>query len=33
LFWLSTYVTSHCLAAVPQSGAKEMFYCAFYYIT
>jgi hypothetical protein len=33
LFWLSSYVTSHCLAVVPQSDAKENFYCTVYYIT
>jgi hypothetical protein len=33
LFWLSSYVTSHCLAVVPQSGAKQNVYCTFYYIT
>jgi hypothetical protein len=31
--WLSSYVTSHCLAVVPQSGVKENFYCTVYYIT
>jgi hypothetical protein len=31
--WLSSYVASHCLAVVPQSGAKQIFYCAVYYIT
>jgi hypothetical protein len=30
LFWLSSYFTSHCLAVVPQSGAKE--HCTVYYI-
>jgi hypothetical protein len=25
LFWLSSYIASHCLAMVPQSGAKENF--------
>jgi len=30
---LSSYVTSHCLAVVPQSGAKQIFYCTVYYIT
>jgi len=33
LFWLSSYVTSHYLAVVPQSGAKEKLYCSVYYIT
>jgi hypothetical protein len=28
LFWLSSYVTSHHLAVVPQSGAKDQFYCS-----
>jgi hypothetical protein len=32
LLWLSSYVTSHYLAVVPQSGAKEQFYCTIYYI-
>ncbi len=27
LFRLSSYVTSHKLAVVPQSGAKDWFYC------
>jgi hypothetical protein len=27
LFWLSSYVASHHLAVVPQSGAKDQFYC------
>jgi hypothetical protein len=27
LFWLSSYVTSHYLAMLPQSGAKDQFYC------
>jgi hypothetical protein len=30
---LSSYVASHCLAVAPQSGAKQFFYCTFYYIT
>jgi hypothetical protein len=30
---LSSYVASHCLAVVPQSGAKEKFNCTVYYIT
>jgi hypothetical protein len=33
MFWLSSYVASHCLAVVPQSGAKQIFYCTVYYIT
>jgi hypothetical protein len=33
LFWFSSYVTSHCLAAAPQSGAKAKFYCTVYYTT
>ncbi len=33
LVWLSSYVTRLCLAVVPQSGAKENFYCTVYYIT
>jgi len=34
LFWLSmSYVTSYCLAVVPQSGAKQKCYCTVYYIT
>ena len=33
LYWLSSYVTSHCLPVVPQSGAKQIFYCTVYYIT
>jgi hypothetical protein len=33
LFWLSSYVTSHHLAVVPQSGAKDQLYCTVYYIT
>ena len=33
LLWLSSNVTSHCLAVVPQSGAKEKFNCTVYYIT
>jgi hypothetical protein len=33
LFWLSSYVTSHCLAVAPQSGTKQIVYCAVYYIT
>jgi hypothetical protein len=33
LFWLSSYVTSHHLVVVPQSGAKDKFYCTVYYIT
>jgi hypothetical protein len=32
LFWLSRYVASHKLAVATQSGAKEQFYCAVYYI-
>ncbi len=27
LFWLSSYVAGHCFAVVPQSGAKQIFYC------
>jgi hypothetical protein len=30
---LSSYVTSHHLAVVPHSGAKDQFYCTAYYIT
>jgi hypothetical protein len=33
LFWLSSYVTSHCLAVAAQSGAKEKNYSTVYYIT
>jgi hypothetical protein len=33
LFWLISYVDSHCLAVVPQSGAKQIFYCTVYFIT
>ncbi len=33
LFWLSSYVASHCFAVAQQSGAKEQFYCTVYYIT
>ncbi len=33
LYWLSSYITSHCWAAAPQSGAKQIFYCTLYYIT
>jgi len=33
LFWLSSYVARHHLAVVPQSGAKDLFYCTVYYIT
>ncbi len=33
LFWLSIYVASHHLAVVPQSGAKDQFYCIVSYIT
>jgi hypothetical protein len=27
LFWWSSYVASHCLAAAPQLGANEQTYC------
>jgi len=30
---LSNYVTIHCLAESPQSGAKQIFYCTIYYKT
>jgi hypothetical protein len=30
---LGSYVASHHLAVVPQSGAKDQFYCTLYYIT
>jgi len=33
LFWLSSYVASLHLAAAPQSGAKDQFYCTDDYIT
>jgi hypothetical protein len=33
LIWLSSYVGSHCLAMVPQSGSKQKNYCTVYYIT
>ncbi len=33
LFWLRSYVASHHLAVVPQSGAKDQFYYTAYYIT
>jgi hypothetical protein len=29
---LSSYVSSHCLAAEPQSGAKQKFYFTVYYV-
>jgi hypothetical protein len=29
---VSSYVPSHCLAVVPQSGAKQIFNCTVYYI-
>jgi hypothetical protein len=32
LLWLSSYVASHHLLAAPQSGAKDLFYSAAYYI-
>ncbi len=32
VFWLSSYVASHYLAVVAQSGAKEKFYSTIYYI-
>jgi hypothetical protein len=32
LFWLSSYVASHCLSVAQQSGAKEKYYCTVYYI-
>jgi hypothetical protein len=32
LFWLSSYVASHCLAVVLQSSAKQYFYFNVYYI-
>jgi hypothetical protein len=33
LFGLSSYVASHHLAVVPQSGAKPFFYCPVHYTT
>jgi hypothetical protein len=33
MFWLSSYVASHHLDVVPQSGAKCQFYCTVYCIT
>jgi len=33
LICLSSNVTSHHLTVVPQSGAKDQFYCAVYYTT
>jgi hypothetical protein len=33
LFLLSGYVASHHLAVVPQSGAKDQFYCTVCHIT
>jgi hypothetical protein len=33
LVLLCSYVTSHCLAVVPQSGEKQNFYCTVYHIT
>jgi hypothetical protein len=33
LFWLSSYVASHCFSVAQQSGAKEQFYCTVYCIT
>jgi hypothetical protein len=33
LFWLSSYIGSHHLAVVPQSGAKDQFYYTVYYKT
>jgi len=33
LFLFKNYVTSHCLALAPQSGAKDQFYYTVYYIT
>jgi hypothetical protein len=33
LFWLSSYVASHHLVVVPQSGAKDEFYCTIYCTT
>jgi hypothetical protein len=32
LFWSNSYVVSHCLAVVPQSGAKEQFHSSVYYL-
>jgi hypothetical protein len=32
-FWLSSYVPSHHLSLVPQSGAKEKKTCSVFYIT
>ncbi len=31
LFWLSSYIASHCLSVAPQSGAKYQFYCLMQY--
>jgi hypothetical protein len=28
LFWLNSYVTSQHIAAAPQSGEKDQFYCS-----
>jgi hypothetical protein len=33
MVWLSSYVSSHCLAMLPQSVAKEKKYCTVYYKT
>jgi hypothetical protein len=33
LFWLISYVASHCLAVVALSGAKDQFFCTVYYNT
>jgi hypothetical protein len=30
---MRSYVTGHCIAVAPQSGAKQIFYCTVYYIT
>jgi hypothetical protein len=31
-FWLSSYVARHHLSVEPQSGEKDQFNCAVYYI-
>jgi hypothetical protein len=33
LFWLGSYVASHCLAVAPQLGAEQKIYCTVYYVT
>jgi hypothetical protein len=33
LFWLSSYIASHHITVVPQSGTKDQFNYTVYYIT